>query len=199
MKIGIVGAGGIGQAFASQVAKIGYEVIVSNSRGPESLAEVVKQLGPRTKAGTRQEAAQADMVVVAVRWPQLRAALSELPPWKGRILIDCTNPIVKPGFPLLELNGSTSSEVVASLAPGARVVKVANTLPRALLAADPNQAGGHLVLFMSGDDDVAKEDVSVILDKVGFAIIDLGGLASGGRMQQIPGGLLTALNLIKLD
>jgi 8-hydroxy-5-deazaflavin:NADPH oxidoreductase len=199
MKIGIVGAGGIGQAFASQVAKVGYEVIVSNSRGPESLTEVVEHLGPRTKAGTRQEAAEADMVVVAVRWPQLRAALSDLPPWKGRILIDCTNPIVKPGFPLPELNDSTSSEVVASLAPGARVVKVANTLPRALLAADPNQAGGHRVLFMSGDDDDAKEDVSVILDKVGFAIIDLGGLASGGRMQQVPDGQLTALNLIKLD
>jgi predicted dinucleotide-binding enzyme len=199
MKIGIVGAGGIGQAFASQVAKAGYEVIVSNSRGPESLAEVVKQLGPRTKAGTRQEAAQADIVVVAVRWPQLREVLSDLPPWKRRILIDCTNPIVKPGFPLPELNDSTSSEVVASLAPGARVVKVANTLPRALLAADPIQAGGHRVLFMSGDDDAAKEDIAVILDKAGFATIDLGGLASGGRMQQVPGGLLTELNLIKLN
>src|SRR6266850_5470724 len=199
MTIGIIGAGGIGQAFAAHMAKAGYEVIVSNSRGPESLAEVVRQLGPRAKAGTRQEAAQADVVVVAVRWPQLRAALSDLPPWNGRILIDCTNPIVKPGFPLPELNDSTSSEVVASLAPGARVVKVANTLPRALLAADPVQAGGRRVLFMCGDDAAAKEDVSVILDKVGFATIDLGGLASGGRLQQVPGGLLTALNLIKLD
>jgi 8-hydroxy-5-deazaflavin:NADPH oxidoreductase len=199
MKIGIVGAGGIGQAFASQVAKAGYEVIVSNSRGPESLAEVITQLGPLAKAGTRQEAAQADIVVVAVRWPQLRAALSDLPPWKGRILIDCTNPIVKPGFPLPELDESTSSEVVASLAPGAHVVKVANTLPRALLAADPNQAGGHRVLFMSGDDDDAKEAVSAVLNKAGFATIDLGRLASGGRLQQVPGGLLTELNLIKLN
>src|SRR4051812_7464835 len=125
MKIGIVGAGGIGQAFASQGAKAGFEGILSNSRGPESLAELVKQLGPRTKAGTRQEAAQADMVVVAVRWPQLHEALSDLPLWNGRILIDCTNPIVKPGVMLPELNDSTSSEVVASLATGARVVKVA--------------------------------------------------------------------------
>jgi predicted dinucleotide-binding enzyme len=66
MRIGIIGAGGIGQAFASQVAKVGYEVILSNSRGPESLEELVKQLGPRAKAGTPQEATQADMVVVAV-------------------------------------------------------------------------------------------------------------------------------------
>ena len=88
---------------------------------------------------------------------------------------------------------------MASLAPGARVVKVANTLPRALLAADPNHAGGHRVLFMSGDDAAAKEDIAVILDKAGFATIDLGGLASGGRMQQVPGGFLTELNLIKLN
>ena len=199
MNIGIIGAGGIGQAFAAHVARAGYEVIVSNSRDPESLAGLVRQIGPRAKAGTRQEAARADVVVVAVQWEHLRAALSDLPAWNGRILIDATNPVLEPGFRLAELNGSTSSEIVASLAPGARVVKVANTLLRAALAADPKQAGGRRVLFMSGDDAAAKADVSGILDKVGFATIDLGGLASGGRLQQFPGGPLPTLNLIKLD
>jgi 8-hydroxy-5-deazaflavin:NADPH oxidoreductase len=199
MNIGIIGAGGIGQAFAAHVARAGYEVIVSNSRDPESLAGLVRQLGPRAKAGTRQEAARADVVVVAVQWEHLRAALSDLPAWNGRILIDATNPVLEPGFRLAELNGSTSSEIVASMAPGARVVKVANTLLRAALAADPKQAGGRRVLFMSGDDAAAKADVSGILDKVGFATIDLGGLASGGRLQQFPGGPLPTLNLIKLD
>jgi 8-hydroxy-5-deazaflavin:NADPH oxidoreductase len=199
MNIGIIGAGGIGQAFAAHVARAGYEVIVSNSRDPESLAGLVRQLGPRAKAGTRQEAARADVVVVAVQWEHLRAALSDLPAWNGRILIDATNPVLEPGFRLAELNGSTSSEIVASMTPGARVVKVANTLLRAALAADPKQAGGRRVLFMSGDDAAAKADVSGILDKVGFATIDLGGLASGGRLQQFPGGPLSTLNLIKLD
>jgi 8-hydroxy-5-deazaflavin:NADPH oxidoreductase len=199
MNIGIIGAGGIGQAFAAHVARAGYEVIVSNSRDPESLAGLVRQIGPRAKAGTRQEAARADVVVVAVQWEHLRAALSDLPAWNGRILIDATNPVLEPGFRLAELNGSTSSEIVASMTPGARVVKVANTLLRAALAADPKQAGGRRVLFMSGDDAAAKADVSGILDKVGFATIDLGGLASGGRLQQFPGGPLPTLNLIKLD
>jgi 8-hydroxy-5-deazaflavin:NADPH oxidoreductase len=199
MNIGIIGAGGIGQAFAAHVARAGYEVIVSNSRDPESLAGLVRQLGPRAKAGTRREAARADVVMVAVQWEHLRASLSDLPAWNGRILIDATNPVLQPGFRLAELNGSTSSEIVASLAPGARVVKVANTLLRAVLAADPEQAGGRRVLFMSGDDAAAKADVSGILDKVGFATIDLGGLASGGRLQQFPGGPLPTLNLIKLD
>lgn len=192
MNIGIIGAGGIGQAFAAQVAKAGYEVIVSNSRGPESLKGLVSQLGRRAKAGTRQEAAQADVVVVAVQWQQLRAALSDLPAWNGRILIDATNPVVQPGFRIADLNGSTSSEVVASLAPGARVVKVASALTPALLSADPKQAGGRRVLFMSGDDAAAKADVDGILEKVGFATIDLGALASGGRLQQFPGGMANA-------
>jgi len=199
MKIGIIGTGGIGQALAHHVAKAGYEIIVSNSRGPESLTGLVGKLGPRATAGTRQEAARAEVVVLAVPWEHVRAALSDLPPWNGRILMDATNPIIEPDFRMAELKGSTSSEIVASLAPGARVVKVANTLLRAVLAADPNEAGGHRVLFMSGDDAAAKGEVNGILGKVGFATIDLGGLASGGRLQQFPGGPLPTLNLIKLD
>jgi hypothetical protein len=198
MNIGIIGAGGIGQAFAGHVAKAGYEVIVSNSRGPESLADVVSGLGPRAKAGTRQEAARADVVFISVRWEQVRAALADLPSWGGRILIDATNPVLQPGFHLAELNGSTSSEIVASMVPGARVVKTANTLLRDVLAADPKQAGGRRVLFMSGDDAAAKAEVGGILQKTGFATIDLGGLASGGKLQQFPGGPLPTLNLIKL-
>ena len=87
---------------------------------------------------------------------------------------------------------------MASLAPGTRLVKAGNTLLRAMLAADPSVAGGRRVLFMSGDDATAKKDVTGILEKAGFATIDLGGLASGGRLQQLPGGPLPTLNLIKL-
>jgi 8-hydroxy-5-deazaflavin:NADPH oxidoreductase len=122
-----------------------------------------------------------------------------LPPWDDRIIIDATNPVVQPGFRLADLNGKTSSEVVASLSPGARVVKAANTLLSDVLAANPKQAGGRRVLFISGDDVAAKEEVKVILERIGFATIDLGGLATGGKLQQFPGGPLPALNLIKLD
>src|SRR4029078_3194080 len=178
MKIGIIGAGDIGQAFASQAVKAGYDVIVSNSRGPESLTGVVHQLGPRAKAGVRQEAAQADVVVLAVPWSQLGAALSGLAAWSGRILIDATNPVIQPGFRLADLNGRTSSEIVASLVPGARVVKGANTLVMFLLATDPREAGGRRVLFKSGDDATAKAGVKGILENNGFAMIALGGLVS---------------------
>jgi len=198
MRIGFLGAGGIGQALAGHIAKAGYEVVVSNSRGAASLADVVSRLGPLAKAGAREEAARADVVVLAVQWPQLQSALTGLPAWEGRILIDATNPVVGPGMRTADLSGSTSSEIVASLAPGARVVKAGNTLLRAVLAADPQEAGGRRVLFMSGDDAAAKVEVRGVLERSGFATVDLGGLASGGKLQQFPGGPLPTLNLIKL-
>jgi 8-hydroxy-5-deazaflavin:NADPH oxidoreductase len=199
MGIGLIGTGKIGQALAAHLVKAGYKVVVSNSRGPASLVELVSQLGQNAKAGTRQEAAQQDLVILAVPWSEVGAALSDLPPWDDRILMDATNPVVQPGFRLADLNGKTSSEVVASLSPGARVVKAANTLLSVVLAADPKQAGGRRVLFISGDEVGAKEEVNGMLERMGFATIDLGGLAIGGKLQQFPGGPLPALNLIKLD
>src|SRR5437763_15651402 len=103
MKIGIIGTGGIGQALASPIAKAGYEIIVSNSRGPESLAALVTKLGPLAKAGTRQEAAQADFVVLAVPWEHVRGGLSDLPSWNGRLRLDSTNPMIHPDIRLAEL------------------------------------------------------------------------------------------------
>jgi 8-hydroxy-5-deazaflavin:NADPH oxidoreductase len=197
MKIGVIGAGGIGQAFAGHAAKAGYEVILSNSRGPEALSDAAREMGPSASAGTREEAAAADVVFLAVQWAQVPDALRGLPAWRGRILIDATN-AVGPGFTTLDLNGKSSSEVVASHAPGARVVKAGNTLVRAMLAADPHVAGGRRVLFLCGDDGAAKQVVGEILGRCGFATIDLGSLASGSPLQQFPGGVLPTLNLVKL-
>jgi 8-hydroxy-5-deazaflavin:NADPH oxidoreductase len=197
MKIGILGAGGIGQAFAGHMARVGFEVILSNNHGPESLAATAKKLGGATRAGTREEAAQADVVLLSVPWQQWEPALSGLPPWNGRILIDATNAIVFPGFRPADLKGKTSSEVVASLAPGARVIKAINTLGKEIFASDPLEAGGRRVLFLSGDDKDAKKQVREMLEKAGFAVIDLGGLKDGGKLQQF-GGPLASQNLIKL-
>jgi 8-hydroxy-5-deazaflavin:NADPH oxidoreductase len=199
VRIGIIGAGGIGQAFAGHMVKAGHQVLLSNRRGPDSLKEAVERLGPRAAAVTREEAAQADVVFLSARWSQLPKAMSGLPPWNGRILIDAANPIVPPGFSMADLQGSTSAEIVASLAPGARVVKAVNTLPVALLASDPNSSGGRRVLFMSGDDADAKSQVAGLLSEAGFAAIDVGTLANGGALHEVPGGLLTNLNLVKLD
>ena len=198
MSIGIIGSGAIGAAFARTLARAGIEATISNSRGPDSLKELVRDLGPTIKAGTREEAGRADIVVVAVNWTKLSAALAGLPDWGGRIVIDANNPIEAPLFKPVDLRGRVSSEVVADLVPGARVVKAFNHLRAEVLAQDPRSDGGRRVLFYSGDDSTAKAEVAALIDRIGFVGIDLGSLAAGGKLAQFPGGSLPNQNLVKV-
>ena len=194
-KIGIIGAGAIGLAFAKQAGAAGHEVIISNSRGPASLGAVTKDL-KGVQAGTKEAAAAADVIMIAVPWQHLDAAVAGLD-LSGKIVLDPMNPIINPGFILPDLRGKTSSEVVAAKVPGATLVKVFNTLPPALIAASPAQNGGNRVVFYSGDDRSAKDLTGRLLSSMGFAGIDLGGLVQGGSLQQFPGGPLAALHLTK--
>jgi 8-hydroxy-5-deazaflavin:NADPH oxidoreductase len=189
--VGIIGAGRIGQAMARIAQRAGRSVVISNRKGPESLASLVAELGDGVSAGTVAEAVAQDVVVLAVMWPDVPGAV-EGHDFAGRILIDPTN-----DFEPSDLDGRTSSEVVAELVASARVVKTANILGAEILAADPHEAGGRRVMFMSGDDADAKSEVGAILDGSGYFVIDLGGLADGGRMQQV-GGPLAGNNLIHL-
>ena len=198
MTIGIIGSGAIGTAFARTLARAGIAATISNSRGPESLRELVRELGPWITAGARQEAARADIVFVAVNWTKLPAALAGLSDWKGRIVIDANNPIEAPLFKPADLGGRVSSQVFADLVPGARVVKAFNHLRADLLGADPGAEGGRRVLFFSGDDEAAKAEIGALVERLGFAGIDLGSLEVGGRLAQFPGGPLPNQNLVKM-
>ena len=198
MSIGIIGAGNIGLAVAKTLARAGIEATIANSRGPESLAESVAALGPTIKAGTREQAAKADIVVIAVNWSKLPAAAAGLPAWDGRIVIDANNPVEAPLFKPVDLHDRVSSQVVAELVAGARVVKAFNHLRAEVLASDPRADGGRRVLFYSGDDGAAKAEVAALIDRLGFAGIDLGSLAVGGRLAQFPGGPLPNQNLVRI-
>lgn len=189
--VGIIGAGRIGQAMAKTALRAGRQVVIANSRGPESLTSVVQALGGGVSAGTVEDAAAADIVVVAVMWPQVPQAVEGLD-WEGRIVIDPTN-----DFDPSDLDGRTSSEVVADLVAPARVVKAANTLVAAVLGSDPHQAGGQRVIFVSGDDADAKSEVVALFEDAGFFVVDLGCLRKGGQMQQV-GAPLARHNLIRL-
>ena len=197
MKIGIIGVGAIGGAFAKRAVAAGHEVVLSNRRGPASLTAAVQELGPRASAATVREAAAAGVVFLSVPWKEIEGAVADLPPWEGRIVIDPTNAIVFPDFRPADLGDRTSTEIDAGLLPGARVVKAFNTLPAAVLAADPHEAGGRRVIFVSGDDIEAKASIVALVEGLGFAAVDLGSLAVGGRLQQF-GGPLAGLNLVKL-
>jgi predicted dinucleotide-binding enzyme len=175
MTIGIIGSGAIGTAFARTLSRAGVEATISNSRSPDSLKDLVRELGPAIKAGTREEAARADIVFVAVNWTKLPAATTGLPDWKGRIVIDANNPIEAPLFKPADLGGRVSSAVFANLVPGARAVKAFNHLRAELLATDPRSDGGRRVLFYSGDDTEAKGEIAALIERLGFAGIDLGG------------------------
>ena len=196
MKIGIVGAGAIGSAIARKFARNGIDASIANSRGPQSLQALIGELGPHIKAVSLKEAAQAELVFVAVNWDRLAAALKDLGPWNGRILVDANNAVEVPSFQAVNLGGRASSEVVAELAPGARVVKAFNHLIEPVLDAAPDGNGGRRVLFLSGQDADAKKIVSDLITRLGFAPVDLGGV-NEGRLVQFPGGPLAILNLVK--
>jgi predicted dinucleotide-binding enzyme len=189
--VGIIGAGRLGQAMARTALRAGRRVVIANSRGPESLASVVSALGDGVSAGTVDQAASADIVVVAVPWDRVPEAVQGLN-WNRQVVIDATN-----DWGADDLQGRTSSELVADLVAGAQLVKAANTLGADVLSSDPHEAGGERVMFISGDDADAKAEVVALFQDAGFASIDLGDLATGGAMQQIHHPL-AGVNLIRL-
>jgi predicted dinucleotide-binding enzyme len=192
MEIGTIGAGDFAQAFAKRVLKSGHQVKLSNSRGPESLREIINQLGPGAKAVTREEAAACEMVLLAVPWDNVPETLASLPKWKNQILIDGVNSYHgKAGaFTPADVGNLSTSQFIAALAPGARVVKAFNNMRVANLEADPFVNGAKRVAFISADDGDAKKRVQTLLETCGYSVVDLGNLRDGGLIQQLGGPLV---------
>jgi 8-hydroxy-5-deazaflavin:NADPH oxidoreductase len=186
MKIGIVGAGNIGANAARLFVQAGHEVAVSNSRGPESLRELVEELGDSARATSVEEAARfGEVVLLAVPWRSPEA----LPPAEslaGKIVVDAMNPYGD-NFTLYDLGDSTSSEEVAKRLPGARLVKAFNTIYYVHLAQEGRSdlpVGDRRAIFVAGDDEEAKAVVSRLIEEIGFAPVDTGSLREGGRRQE---------------
>ena len=197
MTYSIVGSGNIGTAVARQFALNGIDVEIANTRGSESLEHLRKDLGLHIVPQTLESALRADIVILAVPFPAAAAIARAHGNWVGKIVIDATNAIDFPAYTPTDLGGRPSSAVIAELLRGARVVKAFNTLPAAVLAADPQQGGGRRVLFISGDDAQANSEIANLIEKLGFASIVLGKLAEGGLLQQY-GGPLVIHNMVKL-
>ncbi len=186
MKIGIIGSGNIGGTAARLFANAGHDVAVSNSRGPESLKSLVASIGGKARAATVEEAvAFGEIVLLALPWRK-RKELPAAVRFAGKIVIDATNPYTASGG-LFDLGASSSSEEVAGQLPGARLVKAFNTIYYKHLASrgrtDLPVPERHAI-FVAGDDAEAKAMVSRLIEDIGFAPVDTGPLAEGGRRQQ---------------
>jgi predicted dinucleotide-binding enzyme len=199
MTIGIIGAGNIGQAVAKRLANAGISASIANSRGPKSLSSIGQGLGASITAAEIKVAAKADIVFLAVPWAVHADAVAGLAPWDGRIVIDAMNAasVGPEGLRPFDLGGRPSSQVVADRLTGARVVKAFNTLPAPVLAIDPHTNGGRRVLFLSGDDAPAKQEVAQLIDRLGFVAIDLGDFEMGRRLQEFPGGPFAGINVVQ--
>jgi 8-hydroxy-5-deazaflavin:NADPH oxidoreductase len=214
MSIGIIGAGNLGSNFARALARKNIPAMLSSRRGPTALKELASKIGPSIRPASVADAALADMVLIALRWVDLESALRPLPAWNGRIVIDGTNPVafLEPNSPeardpenplagygikAIDLHGRVSSEALAGLVPGARVVKAFNHLQVELLPL-PRTADGQRVLFYSGNDADAKAKVASLIAQLDFLGVDLGPLGVGGRLTQVPGGTLATLNLVSI-
>ena len=198
MEIGVIGAGDFAQAFAKRALKAGHKVKLSNSRGPGSLLEIVNQLGPGAMAATTEEAVACEIVLLAVPWDNVPGTLASLPKWKNQILIDGTNPFHgnAGSFKPADVGNLSTSQLVTSLAPGARVVKALNNMTVPNLEADPVVNGARRVAFISADDGAAKKQVETLLKGFGYSVIDLGNLRDGGLFQQA-GGPLAGRDLLE--
>ena len=198
MKIGIIGAGYIGGTAARLFAEAGHEVAIANSRGPETLSELVGEIGERAQAVTVEEAARfGDVVLVSIplgRYKELPADA-----FAGKIVIDSNNYYPERDGQIEELDSDekTSSELLAEHLKEARVVKAFNTIwyehlrtqGRGDLPPDERRA-----IFIAGDDREAREAVARLIEDIGFAAVETGKLRDGGFAQQ-PNSALYNRNL----
>jgi predicted dinucleotide-binding enzyme len=185
--IGFIGSGHIGSTLARLAIDAGYDVVLSNSRGPDTLADLVGRLGPKARAATADEAAAAaDIAVVTVPLKAYEAVPVE--PLAGKVVIDTNNyyPQRDGEFPELEAETTTVSELLQRHLPTSHVVKAFNHIYFEDLASQGQPAGtsGRRALAIAGDDTDAKKTVSALIDEFGFDVVDAGPLAEGWRYQR---------------
>jgi predicted dinucleotide-binding enzyme len=184
VKIGIIGAGRMGGTLAVLLAHAGHQVFPANSRGVESLSDLVAEAGANAKAVTPEQAARdGELVILALPFghPEALPAPALV---AGKIVVDAMNAFGSGG----SKNGTTSSEQTAKALPGARLVKAFNTLNFKYMRDAVGKTGDdRLSLFVAGDDDEAKQVVSGLMNDMGFAAVDTGSLHEGGQRQG-PGG-----------
>jgi predicted dinucleotide-binding enzyme len=185
--IGLIGAGHIGSQLARLAVANGYDVVLSNSRGPETLSSLVAELGPRARAATAAEAARAgDLVVVTIPLKNYKTVPVE--PLEGKVVIDTNNYYPQRDGQIAELDNesTTTAELLQRHLPASKVVKAFNHIQASALTSEAQPAGtkNRRALVIAGDDSGAKATVTHLIDQFGFDVVDAGPLAEGWRIQR---------------
>jgi 8-hydroxy-5-deazaflavin:NADPH oxidoreductase len=199
--VGFIGSGPIAQALAHHLVAAQIPVYLSNSRGPDSLTDLVADLGGPAQAATVAQAASADLVILALPFLRVPELVDVVADWSGRVVVDATNQFaeytpVYSGY--VDLGEETGSEWVARHLPGATIIKAFNAMSASYVAADPRHADGRQVVFYAGDDNTARADFDQLMRNLGFAPVYVGGLREGGKLMQL-GEPLSLLHVIKQD
>ncbi len=190
MKIGVIGTGAVGKTLAIKLVANGHQVLVANSRGREEVADSLGISSSRLTPSSTPEALSCELTFLTVPWTKVRDVLGHGGPQDGRILVDTTNIFLSypPDAQIDDLKGDSGSEIVARLAPAARVVKAFNTLPFARMFA-PLHDCMKRVIFIAGDDAPAVATVASLVNELGFHPVSLGSLAQAGRQMELAGPL----------
>ena len=198
MKVGIVGAGKMGQALAALFAKAGHEVCLSNSRGPDSLDTVISDLGPRCRAANVDECVESsEVVVLATPWGKTADAVGAVELWSGKIVIDTTNNRSAPGpAGVIDIGDAVSSELVAAMVPGARLVKAFNATPIPMMIAALQSGDARNAIYIAADDALAKSTVATLISSIGGEAVDVGDLHTGGALIGTSGPLPGTLEML---
>ena len=184
MKIGIIGAGFVGRAISKLALKAGHQVMLSNSRDPKTLFTLTRTT--QCEAGTPEQAAEfGDIVVIAIPLEAYRSVPAA--PLVGKVVIDANNyyPDRDGRIPELDQHQTTTSEMLAEHLPQSRVIKAFNAIRMDDLLNDglPASAENRRALPIAGDDPQGKAIVTVLLDELGFDVVDAGVLAEGWRFE----------------
>lgn len=185
--IGLIGAGHIGSQVARLAVKSGYDVVISNSRGPQTLTELVKELGPHARAGTVEDAARSGDEFVVVTIPLGRYESVPVEPVAGKIVIDTNNyyPQRDGQIPELDRETATSTELLQRHLPKSKVVKGFNHIYARELTehGQPKGSPNRRALVTAGDDAAAKAKFAALLDQFGFDTVDAGAAKDSWRIQ----------------
>jgi 8-hydroxy-5-deazaflavin:NADPH oxidoreductase len=197
MKYAIIGSGLVGSTLARFFAAKHIPVAIANSRGPETLGKLTAELGASVKAVTVAEAVKADIILIAVGALAFKKIGALLQDWSGKIVVDVTNGfMLPPEVQQAEYHERLTSEVNAERVPGAKLVKAFNQLPFKVLASPLPDNIGRRVVFVSSDHEDASATVAALAETLGFAAIEVGKIAEGGRLIQARAPLVFQ-NLIK--